>query len=335
MVKKALTAALLLSAAASPVHAQSYTATAPTADVVVCPLEEAMQRLERYNDDFRVQLATRQMPLLNQMKSLNEKVKNPSLPVGAQLSKTEIAQFQKLRWQMLQGQIKGLVFSNYLRDNRVIARAAKVAYELSIGKTFQEHDPDFFYYGVVMMLALEHKPKLSDASIPKNGECTVDAGLYFYEQIAGREADRTYTDFEAAAERLRRLASRYGLDKKTEGWIEKIPSIEERASAHADMKVIQSSQQIVSYVENLENLRTLASVSTLRYSSDKEDFDAARSEEELGHLGARWIDKVKQYDKHTQVLAGLLEVISKQVPSDAAIEANGIAKTLRPSETAP
>jgi hypothetical protein len=126
------------------------------ADVVVCPLEEALRRLEDYNRNLNAQLAREHMPVITEMKAINEKAKNPSLPIGAQLSKPDLDRFQQLREQRLALQAREIVNSGYLRDSRVIARAAKVAYDVSQGRTFDEKDPDFFYYSIVGLLALQH-----------------------------------------------------------------------------------------------------------------------------------------------------------------------------------
>ena len=319
--------------AASVAAFLALAASTALADVVVCPLEEAMRRLEEYNITFKGELATQQMPLLNEMASINAKAKNQSLPLGAQLDRSDIERFQQLRTEMIREQINGLIFSNYLRDSRVIAQSAKVAAELRYGKTFDQSDPEFFYYSVVMLLALQHPQDKSNITTPRNGECTVESGLHFDEQITLKEIDNLYLDWKPASERLNVLARRYGLDTKSEGWVDKIPSIEERAAARADMGVVKRGVQELEYLNNLENLKALARVSVLEYSSDKEDLNAARDQAGLGRIGTMWPDKIKKYDDRTQVLAGILEIIARKLPSDAAIEARGVTKTLGPGVT--
>ena len=71
------------------------------ADVVVCPLDEAMRRLEDYNRNLNAELAQKQIPILTDIQALTSKAKNPALPTGAQLSKTDQDRFQQLREQLL------------------------------------------------------------------------------------------------------------------------------------------------------------------------------------------------------------------------------------------
>jgi hypothetical protein len=49
------------------------------ADVAVCPLEEAMRRLEDYNRNLNAEIAQKQMPILKEMQEIGSKAKNPSL----------------------------------------------------------------------------------------------------------------------------------------------------------------------------------------------------------------------------------------------------------------
>jgi hypothetical protein len=81
------------------------------ADVIVCPLEEALRRLEDYNRKLSAELAQKQMPVLAELQTLISKAKNPSLPTGAQLSKAEKYRFQQLREEMLTIQAKEIVSS--------------------------------------------------------------------------------------------------------------------------------------------------------------------------------------------------------------------------------
>src|SRR5438105_4784542 len=108
------------------------------ADVVVCPLDEAMKRLEDYNTHLNAAVAQQQMPILTELEALTQKAKNPALPTGAQLTKADQERFQKLREQMLAVQAQEIVNSGYLRDSRVIVRAAKIARDLSVGRTIDD-----------------------------------------------------------------------------------------------------------------------------------------------------------------------------------------------------
>jgi hypothetical protein len=124
-------------------------------DLIVCPLEEAMKRLEDYNRMVTAQRAEEGMPVVGEMKVINSNAKNPSLPIGTQLSKPDIDRFQQLREQLIEIDALNFIDSGYLRDSRVISQAAKVAYDIAQGRTFDEKDPQFFYYSIVMLLSVQ------------------------------------------------------------------------------------------------------------------------------------------------------------------------------------
>ncbi len=297
------------------------------ADVVVCPLEEATKRLEDYNTWSNAQRAQQQMPILTELTTITSKAKNPSLPTGAQLAKTDLDRFQELRYQLLTIQAREIVDSGYLRDGRVIAQSAKAAYDLSQGRTFDEKDPQFFYYGIVLLLSVQHPRDQLDITTPRDKECSIEAGLHFYEQLMLGEINKL--PFKEATDRLKVISQKYGLDTKQEGWVEKIRSLQEKQSARIDMGTVTRGGQILDYIKNIENLKALARVSILGYQSDLEDIKISHNEAELSKIGTGWSERAKSYDEQTQTLAGLLNVIAQKMPSDSAIQAQGRTKMLQ------
>ena len=131
--------------------------------------------------------------------------------------------------------------------------------------------------------------------LPKDGQCDMEAGLFFDQQVMGKQIGGSVADVKVAAARLALLERRYGLDVKSE-WdkkIDKIPLVEERAAARSDVSVVQLARQMIDYVNNLKNLKALTRVSALEYSADKEHFEAARSEDELRDFLNKWLEDIK------------------------------------------
>jgi hypothetical protein len=297
------------------------------ADVVVCPLEEAMKRLEDYNTHLNAEVAQKQMPILTELQALTSKAKNPNLPTGAQLTKADLDRFQELREEMLANQAKVIVNSGYLRDSRVIARAAKVTHDLSVGRTIDEKDPDFFYYSIVLLLSIQHPQGQVEITTPQDQECSVVSGLHFDEQLMLKQINQL--PWKEATDRLKVVSQRYGLDMKQEGWVERIPNLSEKQSARLDMETVTQGQRMLDYINNIENLKALARVSILGFQSDTEDIRGAHTEQELSKIGSGWSERAKNYDERTQILAGLLNMIAQKVPSDSMIETQGRTKALQ------
>jgi hypothetical protein len=302
-------------------------ASSARSDVKVCPLEEAIKRLEDYNTTLKANLARQKLPLATELQTIISKAKNPSLPTGAQLSKSDQDRFQQLREQMLALDAQDIVNSGYLRDSRVIAQAAKVAYDLKLGRSFDEKNPDFFYYSILGLLALQHPQDKFEMTTPRDGECSVEAGLHFNEQLTLQEMSSL--NIKEATDKLKGISQKYGLDYKQQGWIEKITTLADQQSARIQMGVIERGSKILEYMNNIENLKALARVSVLGYQSDLEDIRIAHNEEELSRIGTGWAERAKKYDERTQILAGLLNLIAQKMPSETAIEAQGRVKMLQ------
>ena len=312
---------------AVPLTISFWLANVALADVVVCPLEEAMKRLEDYNVTLNAKIAQEQMPILTEMQALTQKAKNPALPTGAQLAKADQERFQQLREQMLAFQAQVIVNSGYLRDSRVIARAAKIAHDLNMGRTIDEKDPDFFYYSIVVILSMQYPKDQVEVTTPQDKECSVVSGLHFDEQLTLKEANQL--PYKEASDQLKVFAQRYGLDTKQDGWVERIPNLPEKQSARLDMGTVAQGQRMLDYINNIENLKSLARVSILGFQSDLEDIRGAHTEQELSKIGLGWTERAKNYDERTQILAGLLNMIAQKVPSDSMIETQGRTKALQ------
>ncbi|HEX3443099.1 MAG TPA: hypothetical protein VHS80_00160 [Chthoniobacterales bacterium] len=304
-----------------------WLANVALADVVVCPLEEAMKRLEDYNVTLNAKIAQEQMPILTEMQAFTQKAKNPALPTGAQLAKADQDRFQQLREQMLAFQAQVIVNSGYLRDSRVIARAAKIAHDLNLGRTIDEKDPDFFYYSIVVILSMQRPKDQVEITTPQDKECSVVSGLHFDEQLTLKTVNQL--PYKEASDRLKVFAQRYGLDTNQDGWVERIPNLPEKQSARLDMGTVAQGQRMLDYINNIENLKSLARVSILGFQSDMEDIRGAHTEQELSKIGLGWTERAKNYDERTQILAGLLNMIAQKVPSDSMIETQGRTKALQ------
>ena len=174
--------------------AATATLLAPNAraqDLPVCPLEIAVRNVEDFNVNLDGRLAGKEDVILAQMGKINSKAHDPNLPLKEQLSRADINVFQHLREQLLALEGQQIVESGYLRDARVISEAAKISFTEAQGATLDEHDPRFFYEGILLLMRVQHPAdnlKLTSPSSAK--QCNVEAGLHFMEQLALRQLNR-------------------------------------------------------------------------------------------------------------------------------------------------
>jgi hypothetical protein len=198
---------------------------------------------------------------------------------------------------------------------------------VSQGRAYDDRDPDFYYYSIVGLLALQHPQDQLQITTPNDKECSIEAGLYFDEQLMIKQINEL--PFTEATDRLKINAQRYRLDTKQDGWVEKIPNLQDQQAARRDMGTVTRGGQMLDYVKNIENLKALAHVSILGFQSDMEDIRVAHNEQELSKVGLGWTERAKAYDERTQILAGLLNMIAQKVPSDTMIEGQRRTKALQ------
>jgi hypothetical protein len=111
-----------------------------------CILKQAMHNLEYYNVQLNGQKAEEQCPLLEEMRQLTYTAKDQNLPIGQQLTRPQLQRFNQIRFQLIQHQAIAAVNSGYLRDARVIAKAADMAHQFRLGRTLPPNSPDFTYW---------------------------------------------------------------------------------------------------------------------------------------------------------------------------------------------
>lgn len=156
-MSKLVAAAVLLAALVRPAGAE------------LCPLEEAMQRLEDNNVHFKAELIEQQKPILRELDDLHAKGQPPS---------GEVDHVEQLRSRLIKLQMTYATNSGYLRDVRAIAKTADIAYELRNGRVVESNSPDQFYSKVAFLALVSAGPgTIGDLAGVAEGECSVDAGL--------------------------------------------------------------------------------------------------------------------------------------------------------------
>lgn len=298
------------------------------ADPVGCPLNEAVIALQHGAQARSAQIIGQQeLPLIHEMEVLTRKGEaHPNQPLAESLSATDLRLFQDARFKMLVLEAQRGFVSGYVRDAKVIEKLADVAEAERNGRTYETNDPDAFYSGLLMLLRLQH-PRSDDITPATNqSECSIDTGLFVYEQLAIKEMSRL--DLTGVFNRLTAIAKKYGLDMKTKGWANEIPNPTERAKAKTDLNTTARGIGWSTYVNDLENLRFLYHIMSLGYQSDNDDLAQAGDEQGLSKVGTTFDSKLKFQGERAQQLSGVINMIGKRVPSDFAVELKGRIKQL-------
>jgi hypothetical protein len=147
-----------------------------------CLLEQALHNIEIGAIKLTGEYGREMMPILNELKKLTPKNSNSDLPIGLQMSPQASQRFERLSFDILKLRSQRMILSAYVRDARVIAKAAQVAENVRKGKEYGDKDPDFFYYGILLLTSVAHENPDGLDQKPSTDECSLDGGLWVSEK---------------------------------------------------------------------------------------------------------------------------------------------------------
>jgi len=300
-MSKLVAAAVLLAALVRPAGAQ------------LCPLEEAMHRLEDNNVHLKADLTEKQKPILRELDELSAKSPPPS---GA------VDHLQQLRSRLVKLQMTYATNSGYLRDARAIAKTADIAYELRNGRVVDSHSPDQFYSKVAFLALVSAGPgTIGDLAGVAEGDCSVDAGLTARERVE-LKSDNTKAQV-AAVHELDAISQRYGLKGDNFNWIERIPDAQTKKHARTLVADSKDMDAVITYIKMLESLRGINRTALMMSDVNQDDVNQSTTEEELSkRFGQTWDALVKASgDEKLMTYDRILAMVAQTISSDSLIEA--------------
>ncbi len=135
------------------------------------------------------ELATQQLPILDELKVINSKAKDPTRPVGPQLPSQNVGRFSQLSQRLAAIELQQMLESNYRRDYEVIGWLFEIAQKLYVGgKEPKEGDPDGKPYAMILLMRFAAKSDkfkgVNEVSVPPKQEfeqCSLPAALHLVE----------------------------------------------------------------------------------------------------------------------------------------------------------
>ena len=160
-----------------------------------CPLEVAVQQVDRFADSRMNQLAKATMPLLDQMDAVTRKATKPGISLGEQLSSKDRDQFNALRHMLIQIDVERLKTSDFQRDVHLIFDTYQVAeladlYETEI-ESLGDADPRRFYFTILQGLRTVQPRTPRTPQVSVGLDCDPEAGLFFLEEFYQQELAKT------------------------------------------------------------------------------------------------------------------------------------------------
>jgi hypothetical protein len=301
-MSKFLAAVMLVVALGGPARAE------------LCPLEEAIHRLESANAELKADLIEKERPVLRELDELNGHPKGqPAADAAARL--------QQLRSDVIKLQMTYATNSGYLRDARAIVKAADVAYQLRNGRIVENNSPDQFYSKVAFLALVTAGPgEISDLASVAEGECSVDAGLTARERTELKSAN-IHAQL-AAAQELDAISRRYGLKGDNFNWIERIPDSQTKKRARTLVAAFKDMDAVITYIKMMESLRGINRTALMMSDVNQDDVSQSTTEEELSkRFGQRWDALVKASgDEKLVTYDRILAMIGETIPSDNLLE---------------
>jgi hypothetical protein len=285
----------------------------------LCPLEEAIHRLESTNVQLKADLIEKQRPLLRELDELNSHAKNQNPD-----------RLRQLRSDVLKLQMTYATNSAYLRDARAIAKTADIAYQLRNGRVIESNSPDQFYSKVAFLALVSAGPgEIGDLASVAEGECSVDAGLTARERLELKSANTKAQ--VAAAQELDAISRRYSLNGDNFNWIERIPDTQTKKHARTLAAAVKDMDAVVTYIKMMESLRGINRTALMMSDVNQDDVNQSTTEEELTkRFGQRWDALVKASgDEKLITYDRILAMIGQAIASDSLAETPRLESTAR------
>ena len=118
-----------------------------------CIVEDQVWKVKGDAIERAGEVATQLKPLLEQIRVINSKAKDPSRPLGPQLSTKDAGHFSELRQRMTAIELQQMLESDYGRDYEVVGELFTLAQKLYIGgKEPTKGDADYNGYGINLLM---------------------------------------------------------------------------------------------------------------------------------------------------------------------------------------
>jgi hypothetical protein len=300
-----------------------------------CTLEASVSSIKFHVINRRGELATQAIPILAALEKINNKGTDPRKSLGEQLSQKDVASFAELSQRLKANQLQNLIVSGYGRDADVIQKMFEVANRIYIGGGEpQQGSPDYDAYSFLMaMLFATNAQTANQHTItvpPKEAfeKCTLEGALHLIENDSLEKLNKLPVEKMSAY--FSAMRQKYNVPS---GPIDPMKfSVEDRAEVQRYVRnVLAPADHEKAFADNIENLKTLAKASELRYVQQTKD--ANDSGGDINAVGTSF-DAMK-LDYKTKIALNLLDKIAEKVPSDWAKEMQVISNMKTQQQQAP
>jgi hypothetical protein len=281
-----------------------------------CIVEEQIWKVRGGAITRAGELAKQQQPILDEIKKINNKAKDPARPIGSQLSPQDLGRFSELRQRLLAIDLQQMLESNNDRDYKVVSELFTLIQKLYVrDKEPGERDPDYKAFTVLQFMRYAAKTNdfkgVSDISIPPRNEfeqCTLVAALHLVEHESITKLNQL--PINEATQKLIELRSK---SPTPSGTIDRSRlSPQDRAIYDSIMRTaVAPGTHEETFIGDLEGLKNIVKAADLKFQASKKD--AVDSGGEVTAIG-QTLSKI-DLDNRTRLGLVLLAAIAETFPS--------------------
>lgn len=293
-----------------------------------CQFREVISIMSAESDIRSGAIAEQTLPVLNQLKYLSSRGKNPTAPLQNQLSSDELIRFSELSHQLRTIQLASLIESYHQRDLMVIERMAMLADREYRWHDYPgESDPDFIIYESLQVLRLVLEPSDDSITTPSVPHCTLERTLHSIqlEPIAKLNAYQ----LEDASRSVNAILGKYGLKK-----IDPSRLSNEDLEKVTELKrsVITPAKIAATFILDIEHIKLMASAAELMYEGNKQDIAFGGGDINAIGITLNRRRKNNEIDNKTWIALHLWTRISEKLPSEVSKRWTEISKQMKEIE---
>ena len=279
-----------------------------------CELREVIMRMKFESIKNGAAIAAETLAVLKPLREINSKATNPDKPIKDQLSPDDIGKFTELTQRMKSMQLSQLVESRRERDAQVIEQMVMMAdREWRWRERPDEKEPNYIIYASFKLIGLMLKDRT--ITTPSASVCSLDLALHKVEDEAITKLNAGGARSESASVELNAILAKYRMTKIDKSRLSK-QDLDKVNQLEND--VIHPMGRHADFINDLENIKTMARASEILYQANKQDISfSGGAPEALGKTIQRQAAN-NELDEPTKLAVGLWVKINDKVPSDFA-----------------
>ena len=272
--------------------------------------------------------AEQSLKVLNKLRVLTEKAKDPKKSVGEQLTVTEADEFSRLTQRQAAMMLQSLVESSHQRDLKVIKQTFDIANGLYVnGREPSEKDPRSYFFGLLVVLRLvdQANERKDSVSTPTAlSDCSIEVALHTVELESLERIGRM--DVNNDVSQLTAIQKRS--PKSPDGAIDRgHMRYEDKAALERLERKLAPAFREQQFVSDLELLKGLARMAELKHQLQKKD--AIDSGGDINAVGQS-MDR-ERLEKRDQLLLAILKKIADDIPSEWSKNMQAVTRSADPA----